>query len=73
MEKGSPLWVSALTKDGGLIRVNGLDVIRRRERMPIRLPLGDLPAAAGAESIRLALEGDVVSVGGVDIASDLRF
>ncbi len=37
-----------MEKEGGSIRVNGEDAVRRRERMPIRLLFGDLPATAGA-------------------------
>lgn len=50
MENGRPPSMPLPEKDGGLTRVNGLAVIRRRERMPIRLLFGDLPATAGAES-----------------------
>ena len=33
--------------------MNGLEEVLRRDRMPIRLLLGDLPAAAGAEACAL--------------------
>ena len=44
------------------MRVNGDDEIRRRERIPMRLLLGDLPAAAGADEgfavLRFCPDGD---------------
>ena len=44
-----------MEKEGGSTRVKGLAEARRRERMPIRLLLGDLPAAVGAEEDWFAL------------------
>ena len=50
IEKGRAELPSPIAKVGGLIRVNGLAVIRRRERMPVLLLfVGERPAGAGAE------------------------
>ena len=45
--------------------MNGLEEVRRRERMPARLLLGDLPAAAGADDVCDALRLRDIEVRGV--------
>ena len=56
------------------MRVNGLEDIRRRDKMPMRLLLGDLPATVGAEEgPARRLFGCLSGILGVDGVSALRF
>ncbi len=63
--------VGTFEKAGGSTRVKGLEDTRRRDKMPMRLLLDDLPVTVGAEEGRLcaALSGTT----GVDGTSALRF
>ena len=49
MEKGTALAERGIPKEGGSILVNGEPEVRRRDRIPTRLLLGERPAAAGAD------------------------
>ena len=73
IEKGSPLVDSTKgEEDGGLTRVKGLVVIRRRDSIPIRLFLGERPAGIGAG----AEDGSarrLIPVAGVAVSSAFRF
>lgn len=56
------------------MRVKGLDDTRRRDKIPMRLLLGDLPATVGAEEgPTRRLLGDLSGITGVDGTSALRF
>lgn len=56
------------------MRVNGLEDTRRRDKIPMRLLLGDLPATVGAEDgPTRRLFGDLSGITGVDGTSALRF
>lgn len=63
IEKGSPVLDWPAEKGGGLIRVNGLAFIRRRDKMPFFLLfVGERPAGAGADDgvTRLCLSSILV-------------
>ena len=58
--------------EGGLTRVNGLALSRRRDRIPIRLLFGDLPAGADEDSMRPTLR-EFPTLLGVEMIVGLRF